>query len=37
LGEIGGQRAIRAIKKMKEEETHPFVLSKMAQFMEKSD
>jgi len=29
LGEIGDQRGIWAIKKMKKEETHPFVLSKI--------
>ncbi len=37
LGNMGDQRAVQAIRKMKEEETHPFVLSKIAQFLEKSN
>lgn len=37
LGVMGDQRGIQAIRKMKDEETHPFVLSKIAQFLEKSN
>ncbi len=37
LGNMGDQRGVQAIRKMKEEETHPFVLSKIAQSLQKSN
>jgi len=37
LVEIGDQRGILAIKKMKKVETHPFVMSKIDQCLEKKD